>query len=85
MKAYYDISCGKNSFFRLFFPWVKKRELIWHRDKLDRDVSVIFGGRWMFQFDNKLPFILKGNIKIKNGIYHRIIKGKGLLVLKIKE
>ena len=85
MKPYIDIKYSSNRFFRIFFPWIKEGDLVWHRDKLDRKVSVLFNKNWFFQYDNKLPFLLNGAIFIEKEEYHRLIKGRGLLLLKIKE
>lgn len=85
MKPYFDIKYSKNKFFRIFFPWIKEDELVWHRDRLDRNVHAIFNVGWNFQFDNELPFLLKDSIFIKSGVYHRIIKGKMPLLIKIEE
>ncbi len=85
MKPYLDIKYRKGSFIRVFFPWLKEKELVWHRDKEDRSVTALFNFSWKFQFDNELPFLLKREIFIQKETFHRLIKGKGLLVLKIKE
>jgi quercetin dioxygenase-like cupin family protein len=41
----------------------------------------------MLQFENKTPKLLKEGqiISIPKGVYHRIIKGDGNLIIKIKE
>lgn len=66
---------------------VELHELVWHRDRNDRLVEVIQSNGWMFQYDNGLPFkMIKGDIiKIPKESYHRVIKGKGDLVIKINE
>jgi len=62
-------------------------DLIWHRDREDRSVEVISSKGWMFQFDNELPFEMKDGdrINIKKNSWHRVIKGKGDLIIKIKK
>jgi hypothetical protein len=55
----------------------------WHYDPEDRLVTPIGETDWQFQFDNELPFIIKEEIYIPAEVYHRIIKGKGHLSLKI--
>ena len=63
-------------------------EFVWHRDKKDRDVDILYAdSEWSFQFDDQLPFPLKSGDKltIKSNIYHRLLKGKGTLILLIKE
>tara|TARA_B100000902_G_C26524724_1_gene534967 strand:+ start:249 stop:515 length:267 start_codon:yes stop_codon:yes gene_type:complete len=72
---------------RIFYSDVKSNELVWHRDKEDRKITVVEGEGWQFQFNGSLPFELKkGQIfDIQEGLYHRVIKGKTNLVLKIKK
>ena len=62
-------------------------ELGWRRDKEHRKITVLEGEGWQFQFNGNLPFELKYDYKfeIPQGMYHRIIKGKTDLVLKIEK
>ena len=78
---YIDLKGG----IRIFKYYVAEEDLVWHRDKEDREVAVMKGKGWKFQFDNELPFLLpRGKLfKIPKMQYHRIIKGEGDLVLKI--
>ena len=64
---------------RRFRDDVNPEDLIWHRDKETRLVTVIKSVGWMFQFDEMLPFELEVGEKfeITRGVYHRIIKGTG--------
>jgi len=72
---------------RIFEENVNNDELKWHFDDEDRIVKIIKSNGWQLQFDNKLPKNLKEGqeIFIPKGVYHRIIKGKGNFVVKIKE
>lgn len=65
----------------------KAEEYIWHRDKKNREIEVIEGDGWMFQFDNELPYIINKNDKIfiPKMVYHRVIPGKTVLRIKINE
>jgi hypothetical protein len=74
-------------FYRVFDGNVFDEELVWHRDRNDRDVYVLEANGWQFQFDNEVPFQLEegDTLHIKKMDYHRIIKGMGRLVLKIVE
>lgn len=87
MEIYSQEELSENTFLRTFTEDISKDELVWHYDLKDRYMSVILGSNWMFQFDDKLPFILKDNdvIFIPKNTYHRIIKGNGILKLKIEE
>ena len=74
-------------FIRTISEDVDEMSLIWHKDQYTRDIEVIESDNWQFQFDNKVPFKLENNQKftiLKERI-HRVIKGKGDLILKIKE
>ena len=72
---------------RIFSSDVDSEDLVWHRDKENRRVTVADGEGWQFQFNGSLPFELtEGRIfDIPEGMYHRVIKGKTDLVLKIKK
>lgn len=76
----------KNDYYiRTFSSDIDEFELIWHRDKEDRIVEVVKNDGWLFQYDNELPKILNEKIFIEKNTYHRIIKGYGDLILKIKK
>lgn len=72
---------------RVFDKNIDDHELQWHRDERDRIVEVVKGSGWKFQMDNKLPITLKegDRFTIPSEIYHRVIRGSGDLVIKIKE
>tara|TARA_Y100000389_G_C17294640_1_gene429819 strand:+ start:65 stop:334 length:270 start_codon:yes stop_codon:yes gene_type:complete len=71
---------------RIFTPEVDEENLVWHRDKTKRTISVMESGRWKLQMDNRQPFELeKGMVyDIPKMVYHRLIKGQHDLVLRIK-
>lgn len=73
---------------RIFLYDVDEKELVWHRDREDRKITVIESSGWKFQFDDCLPFEMNNGdeFTIPKMKYHRIIKDKictGNLVLKI--
>jgi hypothetical protein len=72
---------------REFSGDINESELIWHRDKQTREVKVLQGDGWKIQMDNRLPEELEkgNNYYIPKMEYHRLIKGKGNLLLQIKE
>jgi quercetin dioxygenase-like cupin family protein len=72
---------------REFSSDVDETELVWHRDKKTREVTVLQGEGWKLQMDNRLPLELeKGKLySIPKMEYHRIIKGKDNLLLQIWE
>ena len=88
-KPYTHFQVSRNSFIRTFNETVSHEELIWHRDKKDRTVYVIYAGSgWKLQLDNELPSEMISNysvFKIEKGMYHRLIKGQGACIIYIEE
>lgn len=72
---------------RTFSSELSEMELKWHFDEQDRTVICEHDTDWMFQIDNELPIPIKKNtpIFIPEGTYHRIIKGKDDLIVKVKK
>jgi hypothetical protein len=72
---------------RVFSEGIDDHELKWHFDERDRKVMVIKSNGWSLQMDNGLPTQLNEGdiITIPKGVYHRVIKGSGDLIVKIKE
>ena len=83
----FEKSIYKNVFTRVFKESVKKEQLIWHKDRKDRVVKVIYGTGWKLQYDNELPFELEvgQNYYIKKENFHRLHRGNSELKLEIKE
>lgn len=86
MLPYSDEQFG-DAFIRTFSEHVEQDDLVWHRDRRDREVEVFFSSGWKFQFDNEMPFELKkGDVLfVPKNKYHRLIKGSTNLILKITE
>lgn len=72
---------------RTFESSVDKEELVWHRDRQTRTVTIVEGNGWKFQMDNNLPQHLKAGdvLYIPKETYHRVIAGNGQLVVEIEE
>jgi len=70
---------------RTFYEDTDDMELVWHRDKEDRIVESLGDTNWMIQIDNELPKTLTESIYIPKGTYHRVIKGDGILKVKVKK
>lgn len=68
---------------RIFSKDIKQDQLVWHRDREDRVIEVVGRTDWQFQFDNQLPQPLKTKLFIPEGVYHRLIKGKNTLKIKV--
>jgi len=81
LKPYVDLQDG----IRIFKSYVEEHELVWHRDKEDREIAVMEGSGWKFQFDDKMPFdLLPGKLFfVPQMTYHRLLKGEGDLTIKI--
>jgi len=72
---------------REFSSDVNESELIWHRDKKTRKITILQGEGWKIQMDNSLPETLEEGREyhIPKMEYHRLIKGTGNLLIQIKE
>ncbi len=83
----YTQSYDNGMIIRRFDEEVDSEELVWHRDKHTREVTVVEGTDWKLQLDNQIPVTLeRGRLyKIPKMEYHRLIKGTGKLVVKIWE
>jgi len=82
MRPYKDV-LENEVLIREFDENIDPIELQWHRDKEDRIIESIDSADWKFQLDNNLPIEIKGQIFIPRGVWHRVIKGRGLLKIKI--
>ena len=72
---------------RTFSSEVNEDEMKWHYDLKDRKIQIIKGDNWELQMDKELPEKLT-HLKeyfIPKGVYHRVIKGQGDLVVLIEE
>jgi hypothetical protein len=72
---------------REFNKDVDSDELVWHRDRDDRYVTVNRGRGWKLQLENHLPVTLSPGKTyfIPARTYHRVLKGQSNLVVTIKE
>lgn len=87
MKPYKDKILNESVRVRKFNSKVKPSELVWHRDQFDRVIEVHKSNNWLLQIDNQLPKRLAEGSKyiIPAKSWHRIIKGKGNLIVVINE
>lgn len=74
-----------NVFLRYFDHNVISEELVWHQDREDRVIEVIQSNDWHFQRDEEVPFKLVEGMKfsIKKLHYHRLLRGKNDLIIKV--
>jgi len=85
-NPYKDLEVNNRYIIREFSQDIDPIELMWHRDDEDRVIQVLECGEgWKFQSDNELPLKLKPNLQIfiARHEWHRVIKGKGNLLIKI--
>ena len=88
MKPYTDDYIDEHCWIRTFDPNVSEsEEYVWHRDYNDREIEVLEGVGWKFQFDDEIPRVIntKDKIFIPSMVYHRIIPGKTKLRIRIDE
>ena len=86
-KPYIETKVGKFRI-RQFDHMVESDELVWHRDKNDRIVTVLEGNDWFFQMDECVPTRMNvGDVlHVPKESYHRIYKsGTSPLKIKIEE
>jgi quercetin dioxygenase-like cupin family protein len=83
----YTQSYDNGLIIREFEEEIDNSELVWHRDRRTREVTVLEGAGWKLQLDNNIPVELeRGKIYVIPEMeYHRLIKGTGKLVVKIWE
>ena len=82
-KPYIDLEVTDEYILRQFNENVDPIELLWHRDDEDRVVEIVGETDWSLQLDNSLPTSLQERIFIPRHQWHRVIKGTGVLTLKI--
>ena len=88
MKPYNDEKISESCYERIFKYDVDTDEMVWHRDKKSREITILEGDGWMLQLDNSLPFELYvgDTLCIPEMLYHRIYRiGSNNLKIKICE
>jgi quercetin dioxygenase-like cupin family protein len=87
VKPYIEKFLNNGIIVRTFSKDVLSEELVWHRDKNNRDVTVISGEGWLLQLDDNLPTELKEGCTyhIPAYVYHRIKRGNTDLTVQIRE
>lgn len=85
MIPYKEEKISEYNTIRKFSSNTDDLEFKWHRDGEDRLIKIIKSNGWYFQFDNDVPFEMIDDhiFSIKKGQWHRIIKGKGELIIDI--
>lgn len=83
MNPYKDLEVTDLYIIREFSEDIDPIELLWHRDNEDRIVEIQGETDWKFQLEDNLPTSINKPIFIPRGMYHRVIKGRGTLTIKI--
>ncbi len=83
-RPYYELKTF-DFIYRKFTQDVEEEELVWHRDRNDRQVEVVGTTDWQFQFEDLIPQQLQDTVFIPKDTYHRLIKGTGNLDIRILE
>ena len=78
-----ETKIGDNTFIREFNQDTESGEFVWHRDRESRIIESIEKTDWLIQIDNELPKVIEGKVFIPMGVYHRLIKGTGDLVIRL--
>ena len=80
-----EIEVSDNIVIREFNDETDPNEFMWHRDQENRKILIIGSTDWKIQLENELPRSLADEINIPAGKWHRLIKGRGKLTVKIKK
>ena len=85
-KPFTEEVVSDHQLLRRFDPKAEDHLFKWHRDPENRVITVLNDNNWKFQFDNEVPFYMKkgDEIEIKEGRYHRLIKGTNQLCLLVE-
>jgi len=82
---YTEVLLSETEIIRTFSESIDEDELKWHWDNEDRIIEALHETNWLFQFDNELPIRLDRPIEIKEGVWHRLIKGDSEVIIKIRK
>ena len=87
MKYPFNQKKTNGKLIREFSANVNSEELVWHRDRNNRQIYISKGSGWKLQLENTLPTNLKegSTYKIPKNTYHRILRGQTSLVVEISE
>jgi quercetin dioxygenase-like cupin family protein len=84
-NPYIDSVLNSTTIERSFSLDREDAEYVWHTDQELREVEILNGEGWQFQYENCLPWLIeKGMVfYIPLGESHRLIKGKTTLHCRI--
>jgi len=84
-KIYKEREISKDIYVREFPSFTHPNQLKWHMDDENRIITSQTPTSWQFQLEDQLPVSLDQPIFIARHQWHRLIKGEGPLILKIKK
>lgn len=82
-NPYFEYVINKNEVIRVFENDNLETEELWHQDDENRTLEIIGNTDWQLQLENRLPTSLNKPIFIPRYTWHRVIKGTGVLMVKI--
>lgn len=82
-----ELKLNESVSIRKFSETVLESDLVWHRDKEPRKITVLEDTSWSIELDGHAPLILEKNEEffIPKGQFHRVIKGSGPFVVKVEK
>ena len=87
MNPYAEHKIENDVVIRTFKESTDSEDFKWHRDLEDRKIEALNNNDWQIQLEDELPKNVNfgENLTIPKGIWHRIIKGTGIAIYKIKK
>lgn len=87
MNPYIEHEIDDNVVIRTFKESTDSEDFKWHRDMEDREIKSLNQNDWQIQLENELPKSVDSGeaITIPKGTWHRVIKGTGIAIYKIKK
>ena len=85
MRPFKQVKISESVFAREFSSDVDPEELVWHRDREDRLITVTESAGWYLQQDNSMPVKMSPGDQffIPALEWHRVIKGPGSLLIEV--
>ena len=87
MEPYIEHEINNSVVIRTFEESTDSEDFMWHRDLEDREIESVNQNNWQIQLENELPKKIEPgeSITVMKGIWHRVIKGTGIAIYKIKK
>ena len=87
MNPYTEHTIENDVVIRTFKESTDSEDFKWHRDLEDREIEALNNNNWQIQLEDELPKNVNPGetLTIPKGIWHRVIKGPGIAIYKIKK